>query len=100
MNNFVWRPSSRHVLNRIRIEMTIPLDLEHMKIVENIYVIMTVCSNNIFLGFFQDYEKRLSMENDDTEEEYSQRKAVAKFLAKVCFSYVNFLVLFSYGIAS
>lgn len=32
---------------------------------------------------FEEYEKRLNMDNEDQDEEYSQRKAVAKFLAKV-----------------
>ena len=36
--------------------------------------------------YSQAYEKRISMDNDDIDGEYTQRKAVAKFLAKVCFS--------------
>lgn len=42
-----------------------------------------------YLSFFQAYEKRISMDNDDIDGEYTQRKAVAKFLAKViCFFFL------------
>ena len=37
----------------------------------------------------QAYEKRISMDNEDIDGEYTQRKAVANFLAKVSFSLLN-----------